>query len=141
MSSFDIIDKPEHYVLSDGTEVKDHINSIVAGMNGSEAWKVANIIKYVSRADKKNGKEDLKKARKYIDLLIDGNDDDKPFMLRTERGKYIGRNKVTDRIEINMNEELAGMLDIDLVWTDDDFPAVEQEYPWINFAAMEKEYI
>ncbi len=35
-----------------------------------------NVIKYVCRADKKGGVEDLKKARHYIDLLIeleDGN--------------------------------------------------------------------
>lgn len=39
-------------------------------MLGRSAWKVANVIKYVARADKKNGLEDLKKAREYVDMLI-----------------------------------------------------------------------
>jgi Protein of unknwon function (DUF3310) len=33
-----------------------------------------NVIKYISRWDKKNGIEDLKKARHYIDLLIESED-------------------------------------------------------------------
>ena len=67
----DTVKQPAHYLLPDGTEVKDHINSIVGGMPGHEAWKVANVIKYVSRADKKNGTEDLLKAREYLDMLIE----------------------------------------------------------------------
>ena len=34
-------------------------------------WEVGNVIKYVTRYDKKNGKEDLLKAIKYIELLIE----------------------------------------------------------------------
>lgn len=34
-----------------------------------------NIIKYISRYKSKNGLEDLKKARHYIDMLIEGYDD------------------------------------------------------------------
>jgi hypothetical protein len=34
-------------------------------------WEVGNAIKYLSRYEKKNGKEDLKKAKKYIDLLME----------------------------------------------------------------------
>ena len=33
-------------------------------------WEEGNIVKYVTRHRFKNGKEDLLKARKYIDLLI-----------------------------------------------------------------------
>ena len=68
--TYDNVKHPKHYLLSDGTEVKDHINSIVGDMLGRSAWKAANVIKYVARADKKNGLEDLKKAREYIDMLI-----------------------------------------------------------------------
>lgn len=67
---YDNVKHPKHYLLSDGTEVKDHINSIVGDMLGRSAWKAANVIKYVARADKKNGLEDLKKAREYVDMLI-----------------------------------------------------------------------
>jgi len=34
-------------------------------------WEVGNCIKYVTRYKKKNGKEDLQKAIKYIELLIE----------------------------------------------------------------------
>ena len=68
---YDNVKHPKHYLLSDGTEVKDHINSIVGDMLGRSAWKAANVIKYVARADKKNGLEDLKKAREYVDMLIE----------------------------------------------------------------------
>ena len=34
-------------------------------------WLDANIIKYVVRHRKKNGLEDLKKARHYLDMLIE----------------------------------------------------------------------
>lgn len=67
---YDTVKHPKNYLLSDGTEVKDHINSIVGDMLGRSAWKAANVIKYVARADKKNGLEDLKKAREYVDMLI-----------------------------------------------------------------------
>ena len=33
-------------------------------------WNVANVVKYVSRYKSKNGIEDLKKARWYLDDLI-----------------------------------------------------------------------
>jgi len=32
-------------------------------------WEVSNIIKYVSRYKNKNGIEDLRKAKKYLELL------------------------------------------------------------------------
>ena len=34
-------------------------------------WEVGNVIKYVTRYEKKNGLEDLVKAQKYIALLIE----------------------------------------------------------------------
>jgi hypothetical protein len=34
-------------------------------------WEVGNVVKYISRYEGKNGLEDLLKAKKYIDLLIE----------------------------------------------------------------------
>jgi hypothetical protein len=34
-------------------------------------WEIGNVIKYVSRYENKNGLEDLLKAKKYIDMLIE----------------------------------------------------------------------
>lgn len=33
-------------------------------------FQTGNVIKYVMRADYKNGLEDLKKARRYLDMMI-----------------------------------------------------------------------
>ena len=32
-------------------------------------WEIANVVKYVSRFKNKNGLEDLRKARKYLELI------------------------------------------------------------------------
>ena len=40
-------------------------------MNGFEATHTGNVIKYICRWKKKNGLEDLKKARWYLDRLIE----------------------------------------------------------------------
>lgn len=52
-----------HYMLA----VIPPIDFIVAN---SIPFREANIIKYVFRYGKKNGKEDLLKARHYLDMLI-----------------------------------------------------------------------
>ncbi len=72
--SEDIIDKPNHYQLNikgDNIQVIDIIDEIVKDYKPQEAFKIANVIKYVLRASKKNGKQDLKKAKKYIEMLLD----------------------------------------------------------------------
>ena len=45
------------------------IDYIIANGDGIPFCR-ANVIKYVSRYDKKNGIEDLKKAKQYLDWLI-----------------------------------------------------------------------
>ena len=76
---YDNVNKPNHYQLNvkgKNIEVIDIIDEVVKDYKPQEAFKIANIIKYVLRANKKNGIEDLKKARKYIDMLV-GVDNDK----------------------------------------------------------------
>ena len=73
-SANDIINKPNHYqLLIKGrmVEVIDIIDSIVQNYPPKQAARVANIIKYILRADKKNGMEDFKKAKKYIEMLLE----------------------------------------------------------------------
>lgn len=73
-SSNDIINKPNHYQLlikDRVVEVIDIIDSIVQNYPPKQAVRVANIIKYILRADKKNGLEDFKKAKKYIEMLLE----------------------------------------------------------------------
>ena len=76
--SFDNVDRPNHYQLNikgNNIQVIDIIDEVVKDYKPQEAFKIANVIKYILRACKKNGKEDLKKARKYIDMLVGENND------------------------------------------------------------------
>lgn len=67
--------KPNHYKLNikgQDIEVMDIIDAVVKDMDGRKGYIVGNILKYVCRAEKKNGLEDYKKARTYLDMLIEG---------------------------------------------------------------------
>ena len=61
---------PSHYRYG-GIEVIDYIDQVCHLYGGEQASYVANVIKYVSRSPLKNGAEDLRKARWYLDRLID----------------------------------------------------------------------
>lgn len=67
--------KPNHYKLNikgQDVEVMDIIDAVVKDMDGRKGYIVGNILKYVCRAEKKNGLDDYKKARTYLDMLIEG---------------------------------------------------------------------
>lgn len=66
----DNVNRPVHY--QGKVECIDAIESAVKGLEGIEAVCTANVIKYVYRWKKKNGKEDLLKAKWYLEKLIDG---------------------------------------------------------------------
>ena len=70
----DVINSPEHYQLNikgNNIEVIDVIDEVVKDYNPKQAFRVANILKYILRASKKNGLEDFKKAKKYIEMLLE----------------------------------------------------------------------
>lgn len=64
------VNSPSHYCKG-GLECIEAIRAACEGLEGVEAYYVGNVIKYVWRFKGKNGIEDLKKARKYLDWLID----------------------------------------------------------------------
>ena len=65
----DAVNSPRHYSKNGGIEC---IEAIEASMEKDEfrGFAKGNVIKYVWRYEDKNGLEDLKKARWYLDLLI-----------------------------------------------------------------------
>jgi hypothetical protein len=67
--SHDAINHPSHYCQG-GVECIDAIQAAVTGLDGPAAWLTGSIIKYVWRWSRKNGAEDLRKARFYLDRLI-----------------------------------------------------------------------
>ena len=66
----DNVSSPAHYKRG-GMECIEVIRAICEDLDGVEAYYVGNILKYVWRFKGKNGVEDLKKARKYLDWLIE----------------------------------------------------------------------
>lgn len=71
---YDAVNKPNHYQLElngQKLEVKDLIKSVVKDMDGTKGYYVGNVIKYILRAEKKNGLEDYKKAKRYLEFIID----------------------------------------------------------------------
>lgn len=65
----DNVNHPNHYQILDGVEAIDVIKSILG--DGFEDYCYGNVLKYVLRAPKKNGIEDLKKAKVYLDWIIE----------------------------------------------------------------------
>lgn len=65
------VDHPEHYRLSNGAEAIDIMESVLSPEELTGFLK-GNVLKYVIRHGKKDGQTDLKKARWYLDRMIEG---------------------------------------------------------------------
>ena len=94
LDKYNVVDKPKHYMLFEdqGIEVRDVIEKLVqkftygsANYNTLPVTKNGNILfsadyvqmmQYLMRFMDKNGKEDLKKARWYLDKLIEAYESD-----------------------------------------------------------------
>lgn len=68
-SESDIVNSPAHYTQG-GIEAIEGIAAATAGLEGLDAVCTGNAIKYFWRWKHKNGVEDLKKAKWYIEYLI-----------------------------------------------------------------------
>lgn len=79
----DPINFPYHY--NQGKfEAIDVITDWTNGLNSIEAFDVGNALKYLARWKHKNGVEDLKKARWYLDHLIGILEPKKEYLLSKE---------------------------------------------------------
>lgn len=67
----DNINKPNHYQGAQGLEAIDVIRNFAGGLTAEQGFYWGNAIKYMLRFQKKNRVEDLKKARKNLDWLIE----------------------------------------------------------------------
>lgn len=83
---YDAVGKPKHYMLFEekGIEVRDVIEELVDRMHLDLAYPAGyplfdtdyvQMMQYLMRFMSKNGVEDLKKARWYLDKLIEAYDD------------------------------------------------------------------
>lgn len=66
----DMVNHPKHYKSKTGLETIEVIEAFTAELQGIEAVDTATVIKYICRWKQKNGLEDLKKAKWYLENLI-----------------------------------------------------------------------
>lgn len=94
----DNVNKPNHYTLDGipGVEVKDVIKAVLG--EDTVGFYLGNVIKYMLRFKKKNGLEDLKKARLYLDWAIEDYGEDIPVKIDV-------REKLLEEVR---NEEKSG---------------------------------
>lgn len=73
----DPVNHPSHYTAG-AIECIDAIAAATTGLDGEEAYDTGAAIKYLWRWKRKNGLEDLEKARWYINRLIEKQGSVKP---------------------------------------------------------------
>lgn len=66
----DNVNHPNHYKMPGGIEVIDMIKNVL-GYEGFLAYCRGNVIKYICRYQRKNGREDLEKAIVYTRFMLD----------------------------------------------------------------------
>lgn len=66
----DMVNSPSHYNYGE-IEVIDFIEQVTQHYNANVAYHIGNAIKYLSRSPHKNGKEDVDKARWYIERAFE----------------------------------------------------------------------
>lgn len=66
----DMVNHPPHYISETGLETIDVIEAFTFDLKGIEAVATANVLKYICRWKNKNGLQDLKKAKWYLEYLI-----------------------------------------------------------------------
>ncbi|WP_293909683.1 DUF3310 domain-containing protein [Streptococcus sp.] len=70
MTLDDKVNHPTHYTYGD-IEIIEFIEQVTKDYKPELAFAIGNAIKYISRANRKNGKEDLDKARWYLNRAFE----------------------------------------------------------------------
>lgn len=65
-----MVHNPPHYKLGRDLETIDVIEAVVEGMTAHQAFLTGNVLKYICRWNGKGGVQDLKKAKWYLERLI-----------------------------------------------------------------------
>ncbi|HIW39036.1 hypothetical protein BUZ15_14145 [Staphylococcus gallinarum] len=66
----DTVNHPSHYNYGE-IEVIDFIEQVTQHYNANVAYHIGNAIKYLARSPHKNGKEDIAKAKWYIERAFE----------------------------------------------------------------------
>ena len=110
----DNINNANHYQICGFNSIE--IIKRILGLKGFVAFCLGNILKYLIRAEKKNGKEDYKKAAKYLEWVIERNNPDKYGVIELdinelEKDLGVEWSKIISEIAKNLNIENAFELD------------------------------
>lgn len=65
-----MVEHPKHYQSKKGLEVIDVMEAFTSDLAGIEAVDTSNVIRYICRWKNKNGIQDLKKCKWYLEHLI-----------------------------------------------------------------------
>lgn len=67
-------DLEPNYYNQNGMEAFDVMEAFVGELKGVDSFYWCNVVKYILRWQNKNGVKDLKKAKEYLQKLIDKHD-------------------------------------------------------------------
>ena len=67
----EIMENPQRYVGQSGQQVKDVLKDFAPNPDWLKGCYWSNVVKYVLRFKNKGGVEDLKKAKDYLEWLIE----------------------------------------------------------------------
>lgn len=99
----DNVHYPKHYLIPGCNFESRHLaDAIVEGMPNPLCTRIWNVVKYLVRAEKKNGKEDYEKAVEYLTWTLKGN----------EITQHLSGNRiktVTDKLKTNWTTIILGI--------------------------------
>ena len=102
--NYDNVNNPKHYELEiDGEKVNTlkMVQAVIRPIeNGVVAAGVKDVLKYVIRAEKKNGLEDYKKARFYLDEII------KELEKELENASFVQKEPILDEVIQRIKDDL-----------------------------------
>ena len=103
-NKIDNVNKPSHYQIEGCNIESIDIIKKVLGLKGFVAFCLGNVLKYLIRAQKKNGKEDYKKAAKYLEWVIERDDADKYEII-----KYSNPNVLFKDLGVKWSQIISGI--------------------------------
>lgn len=113
-NKIDNISNANHYQICGFNSIE--LIKKALGLRGFVYFCLGNIFKYLIRAEKKNGKEDYRKAAKYLEWVIERDRTDKYGVIELdidelERGLGVEWSKIISEIAKDLNIENAFELD------------------------------
>ena len=99
----DNVHSPKHYLIPGCNFESRHLaDAIIEGMPNPLCTRIWNVVKYLVRAEKKNGKEDYEKAVEYLTWTLKGNE---------VTGRLSGSriNTITDKLKIDWTTIILGI--------------------------------